>query len=93
MGRRTEEEKPEETTIEEPVGKKAPAGEALYTVRNLANSPHEVIVKQQTIRWDARGINPMFPAEYKDGVPERIINHKHFAPQKKYFQIVKIDKR
>ena len=64
----------------------------LYQVRNLANRPHEIIIKQKTIRWDARGINPMFPEEYKNGLPEEIINHKNFALQKKYFHITLGDK-
>ena len=59
-----------------------------YNVRNMKNRPHEIIVKQKTIRWEPRGANPSFPAEYKNGLPGDIINNKNFLPQSKYFHII-----
>jgi hypothetical protein len=80
---------PEKNTENKSPEKKEP----MYNVRNLSNRPHEVFIKQKTIRWDANGRNPMHPAEYVNGLPESIVNHKNFATQKKYFQIVKIVKK
>ena len=59
----------------------------LYRVVFRENRTHECRVGLETIIWSPRGKNPIFPLKYKDGLPEEIINHHDFEPQKKYFVI------
>lgn len=59
-----------------------------YNVINRENSVMEVTVGRELLRFEAHGINPVSPEEYKDGLPRELVEHPDFQSAKKYFTIV-----
>jgi hypothetical protein len=60
-----------------------------FNVIHRENCSLEITVGRELLRFEAHGINPVWPEKYKKGLPKEIIEHPDFQTAKKYFTVVK----
>jgi hypothetical protein len=59
-----------------------------YIVVHKFNCPLELNIGGVEIKFEPHGRNPIFPAEFKDGIPDTIINHPDFISAADNFVIL-----
>jgi hypothetical protein len=62
--------------------------EKKYIVVHKFNSPIEIYIGREFLKFEAHTPNPIYPEKYQDGLPESIINHPDFQAAAKNFTVI-----
>jgi len=58
-----------------------------YNALNKQNAPIEIFINREMIKFDAHGLNPVYPKRYSAGIPAETIEHPDFKSVSKYFSV------
>lgn len=71
------------------VGTFVPQDEALHQVVFKEDRAFELFVGGERILFMGRRPNPVWPAKYADGLPDRVLDHPDFKTHANYFNVAR----